>query len=155
MKILGLDTSTTSTGYAVIENSKILCYGSIKPNKNLDLLDKIIYIEKEIKDIIQKKKVEFIVIEEIVVFRNAKAIRGLTGLLYHLLAEFRKQEYLCVQVRPSEWRAIYNFKGKKREEQKENAVNYIKEKYNLKVNDDEAEAILIALYGQTLEIEEV
>jgi Holliday junction resolvasome RuvABC endonuclease subunit len=153
MKILGLDTSTSSTGYAVVENNKILSYGTIVPNKKLDLLDRIIYIEKEIKEIIIKKQVEFIVIEDLAITRNAKTVKALSGLLYHLLAEFRKQEYLVIQARPSEWSTIYKFKGTKRKIQKQNAVNYIANNYKINVNEDEAEAILIALYGQTLEVE--
>lgn len=153
MVILGLDTSTSATGYAVVQDNKILAYGTIVPNKKMDLLDRIIYIEKEIKEIITKKQIEFIVIEELAMTRNAKVVKALSGLLYHLLAEFRKQEYLVVNVRPSEWRTIYNFKGTKREMQKANAVDYMKENYNLVVNDDEAEAILIAIYGQGLKVE--
>lgn len=142
MVVLGLDTSTTSTGYAILDNDKIICSGVIKPNKKLDLLDKIIYIEREIKELIKQKEVEFIVIEELVMFRGSAVIRALAGLIYHLLVEFRKQEYLCVAVRPTEWRKG-KIKGKGRLELKESAVIYVKEKYNIIVNDDEAEAILI------------
>ena len=58
MKILGLDTSTTSTGYAVLDNEKLISYGTIKTPKKADLLDKIIYIEEHIKQIIKAKEAE-------------------------------------------------------------------------------------------------
>ena len=37
---------------------------------------------------------------------------------------------------------------------KQNAVNYIMNKYKIKVDDDTAEAICIAEYGNSLEVEQ-
>lgn len=154
MKILGLDTSTTSTGYAVLDNDKLVSYGCIKTPKNIDLLDKYIYIEKRVKDILKAKQIEVIIIEDLAVTRSASTTKALAGLLYHLLVEFRKRELLTVTVRPSQWRKVCNIKGKSRKELKENAITYVKNVYNISVNDDEADAICIAEYSKSLEIEE-
>jgi len=153
MKILGLDTSTTSTGYAVLDNNKLISYGTIKTPKKADLLDKIIYIEEHIKQIIKAKGVEFIVIEDLAVTRSASTTKALAGELYHLLVEFRKRDMLVVQVRPSEWRKVCKIKGKCRKELKENAIQHVKKIYDLDVNDDEADAICIAEFGNSLEVE--
>lgn len=155
MKILGLDTSTTSTGYAVLDNDKLISYGTIKTPKKADLIDKIIYIEEHIKQIIKAKEVEFIVIEDLAMTRSATTTKALSGLLYDLLVEFRKKELLVVQARPSEWRSKCSIKGKGRQELKTNAINHVKTVYNIDVNDDEADAICIAEYGSKLKIEEV
>ena len=154
MKILGLDTSSTSTGYAVLDNDKLISYGTIKTPKKADILDKIIYIEENIKQIIKAKEVEFIVIEDLAVTRSASTTKVLAGLLYHLLVEFRKRELLVIPVRPSQWRKVCGIKGKCRKELKENAIKYVEDVYNLKVNDDEADAICIANYGRNIEVEE-
>ena len=153
IKIMGLDTSTTSTGYAIIENNKILKSGTVKPNKKLDSIERIICIEKEIKRLYDEFKPDFIVIEEMVAFRNANSMRILIGLIYHMIIEFEKKEALVVPVRPSEWRKVCGIKGKNRGELKENAIKYIYEKYNKKVEEDEAEAVCIAEYGLSLEVE--
>lgn len=153
MKILGLDTSTTSTGYAVLDNEKLISYGTIKSPKKADLLDKIIYIEEHIKQIIKAKEVDFIVIEDLAVTRSASTTKALAGLLYHLLTEFRKRELLVVQTRPSTWRSVCGIKGKCRKELKENAIQHVKDVYNIDVNDDEADAICIAEFGNSLEVE--
>lgn len=153
MKILGLDTSTTSTGYAVLDGNKLISYGTIKTPKKADILDKIIYIEENIKQIIKAKEVEFIVIEDLAVTRSASTTKALAGLLYHLLVEFRKRELLTITVRPSQWRKNCNIKGKSRKEFKENAINYVENVYKIKVNDDEADAICIAEYNKNLNIE--
>ena len=55
MKILGLDTSTTSTGYCVMEDNRILAYGVIKPKNSIDVIDRIIYIEQDIHSLITAK----------------------------------------------------------------------------------------------------
>ncbi len=153
MKILGLDTSTTSTGYAVLDNEKLISCGTIKTPKKADLLDKIIYIEEHIKQIIKAKEVDFIVIEDLAVTRSASTTKALAGLLYHLLTEFRKRELLVVQARPSTWRSVCGIKGKCRKELKENAIQHVKDVYNIDVNDDEADSICIAEFGNSLEVE--
>lgn len=154
MRVLGLDTSTTSTGYAVLDNDKLISYGTIKTPKKVDLIDKIIYIEEHIKQIIKAKKIEFIVIEDLAMTRSAATTKALSGLLYDLLVEFRKREILVVTVRPSEWRKVCGIKGKKRDELKQNAIKFVKQRYKIDVNDDEADAIGIAKFGSELEIEE-
>lgn len=153
MKILGLDTSTRSTGYAVLDNDKLISYGCIKTPKNIDLLDKYIYIEKQVKDILKAKEIEIIIIEDLAVTRSASTTKALAGLLYHLLVEFRKRELLTITVRPSQWRKNCNIKGKSRKEFKENTINYVENVYKIKVNDDEADAICIAEYNKNLNIE--
>lgn len=153
MKILGLDTSTTNTGYAVLDNEKLISCGTIKTPKKADLLDKIIYIEEHIKQIIKAKEVDFIVIEDLAVTRSASTTKALAGLLYHLLTEFRKRELLVVQARPSTWRSVCGIKGKCRKELKENAIQHVKDVYNIDVNDDEADSICIAEFGNSLEVE--
>ncbi|MEG0367171.1 MAG: crossover junction endodeoxyribonuclease RuvC [Coprobacillus sp.] len=127
--------------------------GTIKPPKSLELLDRIIYIEKEIKEIIKAKEAEFIAIEELSVTRNAKATKALTALLYHLLIEFRKREYLVVQVRPSSWRKACNIRGSNREQLKTSAIQHIHDLYMLIVNDDEADALCVAEFASKLEVE--
>jgi Holliday junction resolvasome RuvABC endonuclease subunit len=153
MKIMGLDTSTTATGYAILDGNKIVKSGVIKPNKTLSSIERIIYIEKEINSLYDKYKPDFICIEEMVSFRNANAMRVLIGLIYHLVIEYTKKEALVVLVRPSEWRKKAGIKGRVRSEYKENAILYIKEKYNKIVSDDEADSICIAEFGNTLKVE--
>lgn len=153
MKIMGLDTSTTATGYAILNGNKIIKSGVIKPNKTLSSIERIIYIEKEINTLYDKYKPDFICIEEMVSFRNANSMRVLIALIYHLVIEYTKKEALVVLVRPTEWRKKAGIKGRVRSEYKENAILHIKEKYNKIVSDDEADAICIAEFGNTLEIE--
>ena len=154
MRILGIDSSTTATGYAVIEDNKIIKSGVIKPQKKLDTIQRIIYIDNEIQKIYKKYKPNFIVIEEMVAFRNANAMRVLIGLIYHLVIEFTRKEALVVLARPSQVRKN-KIKAKHRDEIKKQSIDYVNKKYKIKVLDDnESDAILLAEYGFSLDVEE-
>lgn len=152
MRILSIDSSTTSTGWCVYENKPIK-YGCICPNKTLEYIDRVIYILKELDALKLKYEPEIIIIEQLAVTRNAKTAQMLAGLQVAIEVMFRQEEYLVIEARPSEWRKYCNIKGKKREELKQNAVNYIKNKYNIEVNDDTAESICIVEYGNSIKFE--
>ena len=97
MIVLGIDSSTSATGWAVLDltqhgkelkdqtpynkNAKIICSGVIRPDENLDYLHKVTYIMQEIEKIIDQYLPMFIVIEEVSVMRNMKIIRMLSGLI--------------------------------------------------------------------------
>ncbi len=64
MKTIGLDLSTTCTGYAIFENHKLIKYGQIKPKTTLTTNEKIEYIVKEFVKIFKQEDLtnsEFII----------------------------------------------------------------------------------------------
>ena len=151
MKILSIDPSTTSTGWCIYENKPIK-YGCICPNKTLEYIDRVIYILKELNALKLKYKPEIIIIEQLAVTRNAKVAQMLAGLQVAIEVMFRQEEYLVIEARPSEVRKGKIF-SKKRNEIKIECVEYIKNKYNISVSDDEADAILLAEYGNSIKFE--
>lgn len=159
MVIFGIDSSTTSTGWGVIDTKfenelRLVDYGSIKPPKQLETIDRIIYISRELKRILQDFKPELIVIEEMNVTRNMNTIRALVGLLTEIEVMLRNRQTLYVKLTPSEWRKKVGIKCKNdREMLKKASIEYVREKYNEKVTDDEADAICIAEAGSKVEIE--
>ena len=58
---------------------------------------------------------------------------------------FRRHEIGCVILKPTEWRKACGFKqGRvKREQLKQQAIDFVKDVYHLQVTDDEADAICI------------
>lgn len=151
MRILSIDASTTSTGWCIYENKPIK-YGRICPNKTLEYIDRVIYILKELNTLKSKYKPEIIIIEQLAVTRNAKVAQMLSGLQVAIEVMFRQEEYLIVEARPSEVRKGKIF-SKKRNDIKIECVEYIKNKYNILVSDDEADAILLAEFSNSLKIE--
>lgn len=158
MVILGIDSSTTSTGWGVIDTKfndelRLVDYGSIKPPK-VETIDRIIYISRELKQMLQDFKPELIVIEEVNVTRNMNTIRALVGLLTEIEVMLRKRQALYIKLTPSQWRASVGIRCKNsREELKKASIGYVRERYNEKVTDDEADAICIAEAGSEVEIE--
>jgi crossover junction endodeoxyribonuclease RuvC len=158
MIILGIDSSTTSTGWGVIDTKfenelRLVDYGSIKPPK-VETIDRIIYITRELKRILQDFKPELIVIEEMNVTRNMNTIRALAGLITEIEVMLRNRQALYVKMTPSEWRKKVGIKCKNdREMLKKASIEYVQEKYNEKVSDDEADAICIAEAGSGVEVQ--
>jgi crossover junction endodeoxyribonuclease RuvC len=158
MVILGIDSSTTSTGWGVIDTKfenelRLVDFGVIKPPK-VETIDRIIYISRELRGILQDFKPELIVIEEMNVTRNMRTIRTLAGLLTEIEVMLRNRQALYVKMTPSEWRKKVGIKCKNdREMLKKASIEYVLEKYNEKVTDDEADAICIAEAGSEVEVE--
>ena len=156
MRVLAIDSSLRSTGWAVMDDEELVTYGTIKTDNSLDVIDRINYIAKELKTIFRQKECEYVAMELLVVFRvnSANTIQALTGLYYHLLCEFRKLKYLVAEIPPSQWKSRCGIEGKKREEQKESSKAKVKELYDIEVSDDEADAICIGICASMLEKEE-
>lgn len=145
MKAMGIDSSTSCTGWAILdtEQNKVIASGYIKPKSKLNAIQKIIYITQELKSIHREYEPEYINIEEVVVLRNAQTQRVLTALLYYIVIEFTKEDAIIKTVRPTEWRKG-KIRGKARSELKANCIKYVENKYKIAANEDEADAIVIA-----------
>lgn len=148
MIAMGIDSSTSCTGWAILdtEEYKVIDSGYIKPSAKLNAIQKIIYITRELKSIYREYEPEYINIEEVVVLRNAQTQRVLTALLYYIVIEFTKYDAIIKTVRPTEWRKG-KVKGKARAELKANCIRYVKNKYKIAATEDEADAIVIAEYN--------
>lgn len=168
MIILGIDSSTSATGWAVLElskngkeledkspynkNAKIICSGVIRPNEDFDYINKVSYIMKEIEKIIKKYLPMFIVIEEVSVMRNMKIIRMLSGLITVLQVAACRKGIISIMAIPTQWRKHLQFPKSQRAEYKQMAINYVKTEFGVDVPEDEAEAICIAKYGEIFDV---
>lgn len=170
---MGVDQSLTRTGYAVIDfkgedDYKYLAVGSIKPTKNLDFPeDKMLAISMRLLQIMNEFEVDYICMENLMTPRinSMDTVQKLSGLYYVLLCAFKRHAYLVITPRPAEWKGKLGIKGRKRAEQKEASVNkaitLIENRIDKisptvpldKPNDDEADAICLAMYGALFDVE--
>ena len=100
----------------------------------------------DILNTLNEIKPNIIYIEETVVLRNAQTQRFLTRLQGVVYAWCIQNNCEFNTIRPSSWRKAINLKQNKnikREQLKQEAIDYVKEKYNIEVNDDIADAICI------------
>ena len=148
MTILSLDISTTSTGYAVFKDQKLISYGVIAPaGKTLTRIEKI---ADEVNLLMLEHEPDIIYAEEpepAFVKNNIDVYRKLTfthGAIAIVLNHYNKEMKLCSS---SHWRkqvGIKTGRGITRAQLKPIDVARANElfKLNLK-NDDIADAILI------------
>ena len=147
MKIImcSLDVSTKQTGFSVFVNGKRKESFLLDHSNNKDTESRMIEMATDIITYLDKYKPIIVSIEDTFCGTNAAAMKKLSrlqGVIYGwcLINNADFNLYL-----PSSWRKEFGelFKGKKRQECKQLAIEYVKDKYNIDVNDDEAESILI------------
>jgi Holliday junction resolvasome RuvABC endonuclease subunit len=158
-KILSLDASTTSTGWAVFEENKLIDYGKICPSQSLDWRERISLISKELTNIIEKYKPNKIAIEDVPLKKGGMKILVQLGACQGIviaLAEIYNINVTYITV--GSWRkyvGLFNgtVEGKTRDELKKHSVEKANKLYDLdlvwkspksKFNDDDiSDAILI------------
>lgn len=157
MKILALDLSTKSTGYAVYNDNELIDYGCITATST-DFIKRIQKIIKELNIKLQEHKPDKVVAEEV---RPEGTGYGVGNLHTHktlmylqaAVAFLLHEQYAAVPfefVYPSSWRAtcgIKNGRGIKRSTAKAADVEWAEKTFGIKVNDDIADAIGIG-YSQ-------
>lgn len=154
MNILSLDLSTKSSGWAYFKDGELKDHGCIT-SSSTDLIKRIYKMTEGIAEILDKYSIDKIIVEEVrpeggYGVGNTKTHRALmwlqaaTAFLIHDKYSNIEIEYIY----PSSWRAtlgIKNGRGIKRTTLKEQDIQFVKDKYNIVVNDDEADAICIGL----------
>lgn len=154
MNILALDLSTKSSGWAIFEDGELKSHGCITASST-DLIKRIYKMKDELNKIINDNNINKIITEEVrpeggYGVGNLKTHRALMWLQAAIaFMIFDNHNSIEIDyIYPSSWRAtlgIKNGRGIKRMTLKEADIEYVYNKYGIKVNDDEADAICIGL----------
>lgn len=146
MRSICFDQSTSIIGWSVFDNKNLIDYGlqDFKKIKNTD--QRISEIKKWMNNIIKEKQAEVFAIEDIQYQGMINAYRSLAELIGVIKSHFYDNNYAYIIVKNGEWKKHCNIKGRKRDEQKANAQKFIKNKYNIEVSQDVADAICIGEY---------
>ena len=159
MIILALDQSTRISGWSVFEDKELKDFGHWTETSD-SIGKRILNISNHIKNLINKYDPDLVVFENIQLQnRNIgvdtfQKLAWVQGAIISVLEEW-DVEYKIIYA--SEWRKSCDFlKGndKHRNEQKKIAQQWVKDTYNLKCTQDEADAICIGVHA-TLQSEEV
>lgn len=156
---MGIDGSTSSTGWAIFKNKELIDYGIIKP-KGGDWRSRLFNEGVYIDEIIKKYSPEKIYMEDVPLdskggLKTLVVLGGVQGFFYGIASTNRVPiEFIS----PNTWRSnigLYDGtnNGKKREFLKQKAIEKVNEIFGLslcwhginskKTEDDVAEAILI------------
>lgn len=146
LKLIAFDQSTTATGFCIMEmgTGNIIESGVVIPKKNDETIDRITYTIKRCLNLVRTNEVAFVFIEGVQVQRNPRVYEVLAKLAGSLEVMLYESGYLVNVVKASEWRKRVGIKGRKRAEVKKEAIELVKELYDLEVSEDEAEAVLFA-----------
>lgn len=163
MILIGIDASTTSSGWSVFQNEKLIAHGCVKP-KSKDWRDRIMEESVFFTELIQEYNPDTICAEAMPLKpgnHTLETLGAVHGMLLCLCAKYKIKPMFLL---PSKWRKVVGLydgtrEGLKREVLKEKAIIMANEIFGLKLKwygpkskkseDDEAEALLIA-YSQII-----
>lgn len=101
----------------------------------------------KIIDLIDEVNPSFIVFEDVQFQRNYGTFKQLSQLQGVIMAYLFKLNIGFQIIQPSAWKSFCGIKGRKRIEQKENTQLFVRNKYNIKASEDEADAIGIGTWA--------
>lgn len=148
MITIAIDASSKSTGIAVFKDKELI-YKNCITSSNKDTYARIKYMVAEIEKVYKKYGADNIIIEDVIpedVRHNQSVYKVLIYLQAAIVLMFHEYKKEVEFYTSSEWRAkcgIHTGRGIKRESLKAADINFVKEKYNMLVNDDVADAICI------------
>lgn len=160
---IGIDASTTCTGFGVFENDKLIQYGAIAP-KSKDWRERIMIESVELAKLLKHYKPENLYVESVPLKPGNKTLEQLGAVHGMILCLCAGYKIKPVFLLPSAWRKDIGMfdgtrEGTHRDILKEKAIIKANELFRLdlkwygpkskKSEDDIAEGILIA-YSQIL-----
>lgn len=148
MKILSLDASTKSTGFAVFNETKLETYGCLTASST-DLVKRISKIITELEQVLSQNTIDKIILEEVRPEQGLQNLKTHKALMYLqaaivFLVHERFNTIEIEYVYPNEWRKACGIKTGsrvRRETLKPKDIQFVKDNYNIIVNDDIADAI--------------
>jgi Holliday junction resolvasome RuvABC endonuclease subunit len=150
MILLSLDQSSTSTGFVVLNDGKIMDMGCIEISKSLDLDLRVIALMHDMEKLIIKYKPTHVCVEEIyarpgryTAFKALAIVRGALIWVWWRLGLSQLVVISCTHAR-----AQLGIKGNAAKEEIITAVN-AKFKLNI-TNEHTADALVVGVYGYQL-----
>ncbi len=145
---IGLDQSSKKTGYALLDyNGELILHGVFNITGDTPI-ERSINLMAEFRETFMffLPGVEVVGLEDIkgsqVNYKTTITLAKVLGAIEYFLT---REDINYEIIAPGTWRKTCGIKGRKREEQKRNAIQRVKDKYNLEdVEEDAAEAICIA-----------
>lgn len=155
MKIVSMDQSSRCSGYAVFEDGEYITSGVIDMSKSkLDTDKRSFEMAKELWRVIKKYKPDHLILEDTQQQNgNVKTVIILARLAGMVLGYAEAHNVETHIVLPSKWRAALSYKQGakvKRQELKQQSIDYVKENYDLELSEDECEAVAIGVAAHKL-----
>ena len=146
-RVIAFDQATEHFGLSIWDDSKLVFYSLYTFTG--DVISRLTKIKSFINDIvIAAWQPDFIIMEDIQQQYGAVLTYKILAMLLGVIEVTCTENKIPYEVvSPNVWRKYAGTCGKNRKEEKLLSVAVVKNKYNITVSDDIAEAILIGLYG--------
>jgi Holliday junction resolvasome RuvABC endonuclease subunit len=172
-RVLGIDASTNSVAFCLMENNKPLKWGKIE-FVGSDIYEKIYDAKVKTHAMLNELKSDYIAVEGAILVRSPDAVIKLSYVYGVVIAELMSTGAKVITISPTAWQAhIGNknptkdekaairlanpgyadswYKNKMRNIRKQRTVDYFNNKYGLSLDDfDVADAFGIAHYSNTV-----
>jgi len=169
-RVLGIDASTNSIAFCLMENDIPIKWGKINLMGN-DIYEKIYDAKVKMHSMLNELKSDYIVVEGAVFVKSADAVIKLSYVYGVVIAELMATGCKVITIAPSSWQAYIGNKNPTKEEKaairlknpgyadswyqnqlrtmrKQRTVDYFNNKYNLTLSDfDVADSFGIAHYA--------
>lgn len=100
----------------------------------------------KVKNLIEETSPNFVTIEGVQFQKNQRTYSQLSQMQGLILSTLFERNLGFIVVEPSAWKSYCSIKGRKRVEQKANTIQMVKDRFNLKVSEDIADAIGLGIY---------
>lgn len=172
-RVLGIDASTNSVAFCLMENDKPLKWGKIEFSGS-DIYQKIYDAKVKMHAMLEELKSDYIVVEGAVFVKSPDAVIKLSYVYGVVIAELMSSGANVITISPTSWQSYIGnknftklekdklrlenpghsdswYKTKMREARKQRTVDYFNKKYNISLDDfDVADAFGIAHYSNTV-----
>ena len=147
MRVMSLDQSTRCSGYSVFDDGEYVDSGVIDMSKSkLETDKRSLEMAKEIWRVIDKYKPSHLILENVQQQSSVSTVIILARLAGMILGYAGAHNIETHILLPSQWRkALQYSQGAKvkRQELKQQSIDYVKEHYGLELSEDQCEAICI------------
>lgn len=154
-RVIAFDQATEKFGMSIFDNGELVYYKLFTFSG--ELVTRILKIRKLVEEvIISQWEPDYVVMEDIQYQQNGILTFKVLAMLLGVVQTCCAAAHIPYEaVSPNVWRKYAGTNGANRREEKMLSVAVVKEKYNIKVTDDVAEAILIGRYGSMMHKREV
>ena len=169
-RVLGIDASTNSIAFCLMENDKPLKWGKVNIIGS-DIYEKIYDAKRKMNMMLDELKSDYIVVEGAILVRSPDAVIKLSYVYGVVIAELMSTGAKVITISPTSWQAYIGnknptkwekdevrfknpghaeswYKTQLRTMRKQRTVDYFNSKYKLSLNDfDVADSFGIAHYA--------
>lgn len=145
-RIVAVDNASHNAGVSVFDNGKLVFYHLYSYTG--DTIDRLYKNRQFLEEVVALQwQPDLVVLEDIQYQNNIQTFKTLAMLLGNSLVCMKAHNIRTETVLSKVWRSHFIINGKTRLQEKAQAIDKIKQMYNIDVNDDVAEAILLGKYA--------